>query len=159
MYAARVSVNSGGRAGGRWKADGSSTRPSTVSSRIALLPANVCHVWHTRCAPRRTRPLACASAARSGATRVRVRAQTLAIARARFSRCRREHARTLPIATSIARRHTLHIALPCRTHDTKPGCGSCETRRKSRINACREVKKIWRVNFCQATRRGAQEDF
>lgn len=25
---------------------------STVSSRIALLPANVCHVWHTRRAPR-----------------------------------------------------------------------------------------------------------
>jgi len=40
----------------RWKADGSSTRPSTVSNRIALLPANVCHVWHIRRAPRRTQP-------------------------------------------------------------------------------------------------------
>lgn len=40
---------------------------STVSSRIALLPANVCHVWHTR----RGRPRACESGA---GARMRTRA-------------------------------------------------------------------------------------
>lgn len=42
---------------------------STVSSRIALLPANVCHVWHTR----RTQPRACARGLRDACKSTRVR--------------------------------------------------------------------------------------
>lgn len=135
----------GGRGGGRWKADGSSTRLSTVSSRIALLPANVCHVWHTRRAPRRARPLACT------AVRVRVRAHT---------RDRRVHAS--PVA--LRARTDLPIARILRvgTHRMSRCRVECKTLTRTRIARDARVadkprvvrwEKISRVNFCQAKRR------
>lgn len=60
---------------------------STVSSRIALLPANVCHVWHTR----RGRPCTAARVCAVYAARVRVRVRTCALfSRVTFAASRRD---------------------------------------------------------------------
>lgn len=115
VHVTRVSVDTGERGDEWWKADGSSTLPSTVSSRIALLPANVCHVWHTR------------RALRGEHGRLRVprcvweSERTRAIAHARFSPCTAStHGvtyYTIATSASTARRHTPHVALPRRTHE------------------------------------------
>lgn len=113
VHVARVSVDTEGEGGGgRWKADGSSTRPSTVSSRIALLPANVCHVWHTRRAPRgehgrlRVPRGACESAGAHARS-----------PRARFSRCA-VSTHGVTYSANIMRRHTPYVALPRRMRDS-----------------------------------------
>lgn len=73
---------------------------STVSNRIALLPANVCHVWHTRRASRT------AVHGRVRARVVRVRACAL-FSRVTFAASRRD-TREFPIAASTA----CHVAAP-----------------------------------------------
>lgn len=92
---------------------------STVSSRIALLPANVCHVWHTRRAPR-----ACGLRGAYKSARVRTCALISCVT---FAASRRENTREFPIAVRAST--ACHVAAP--NARIRYRLGYCRTRRQS----------------------------